>query len=497
MKQSCFGVLMLCLVMLVSQGVIAAQLDADVIVVGGGNAGLPTAIGAAHTGAQVIVIEKMPYLGGTLLVAGGQLSGANTRMQIGVGFQDSPQQHYVDIQTMGNNRANPRLLKTQTENAGWTIDWLEELGVNFDKSRPIYMDHHQLYSAARSYQPLGGGGEVAQALIKEVNKYVDAGRVEIKLQTTVVELVQDEEGRVIGVKAVTADGQEITLTAKHIVLATGGYGANRELLSKYHASQGANALIYVPASSAGDGLVMATALGADTTHMDLFVPYPGSLEDPDRPGYPMSGVRVDLGRTFAGDIWVNERGERFVNEETLSPDEREMAIVRQTGATTYIVFDQTVKNANKNPVTAGWNWDQFEEEASRGRMIFKANTLEELANLAGIDANSLVNTVKRYNEYVETGWDREWNKPILEHAIVEGPFYCVITKPSIYLTHGGLKVSDKLEVVHTDGYVIPDLYAVGEVMGMGQVMGNAFAGGMGNTSPITFGIMLGEELGRR
>ena len=184
----------------------ASPADWDIIVVGGGNAGIPTAIAAANGGAKVLLLEKMAFLGGTLLVAGGQMSAANSKLQLAAGFKDSPEQHYADVMRLGGYRANPRLLKLQTENAGWTIDWLADLGVKFDKNRPVYMDHHELYSVARSYQPIGSGAAVAKVLIAELNKCVARGDVEVRLETRATELIQDDQGAVVGVRAVGKDG---------------------------------------------------------------------------------------------------------------------------------------------------------------------------------------------------------------------------------------------------------------------------------------------------
>lgn len=493
------GSLILLLVSLATTFVMAseheAQFDADVIVVGGGNAGIPAAIGAARTGATVLVLEKMPYLGGTLVVSGGQLSGANSRLQIAAGFADSPEQHYRDIMAMGDFRANPRLLQKHTQNAGWTIDWLQDLGVGFDRGRPVLMDHHELYSVPRSYQPIGGGAAVASTLIDEMNRFVDEGIIEVRLQTEVIGLVQDENGGVIGVQAVTQDEEETTFHASHVVLATGGYGANVELMEKYHGDIGANALTYVPDHASGSGLMMATDIGADLTHMDFIVLYPGGIEDPERPNRPLR-LRVNLSPAFSGDIWVNEEGRRFINEDTLSPDEKEIAILRQPNVTTYVVFDAAAVERNQPPVF-GWSWEEFEEAAEEGQYVYMGTTITELAENAGINSVNLVATVAQYNADLAQGWDRQFDRPTIDYPISEGPFYAVKTKPMTYLTHGGLRVTDELEVLATTGQIIPGLYAVGEVIGMGQLMGRAFAGGIGNTSPITLGIMLGEELGRK
>jgi len=470
----------------------APQWDADVVVVGGGNAGIPTAIAAARAGANVIVLEKMPYLGGTLIVSGGQLSAADTKLQIAAGFEDSAAQHYRDIMEMGDYRANPRLLKKHTENAAWTIDWLGELGVDFDRNRPVLMDHHELYSVPRSYQPVGGGSKVGEVLIAELNNLADLGLVDIHMETTAVSLVQDDSGKVIGVKAENADDEELEFYAPHVVLATGGYGANRSMLADLHGDIGENALTYVPDHAQGDGITMSLEIGAELVNTDFMVLYPGGIEDPDRPGYPY-GPRVNLSPGFAGDIWVNEDGRRWVNEDTSSADEIEIALLRQPNVTSYVVFDQTVKEANDPPIH-GWSWEDFEEAAAEGLFAFEGNTVQELAENAGIDKDNLAQTIEDYNHYVEAGWDRAFDRPGIHYTIDEGPFYALQTKPLIYLTHSGLNVSADLQVMHEQGTAIPGLYAVGEVIGMGQLMGRSFAGGVGNTAPITLGLMLGEAL---
>jgi len=472
----------------------ASPADWDIIVVGGGNGGIPTAIAAANGGAKVLLLEKMPYLGGTLLVAGGQMSAANSKLQLAAGFKDSPEQHYADVMRLGGYRSNPRLLKLQTENAGWTIDWLADLGLKFDKNRPVYMDHHELYSVARSYQPIGSGAAVAKVLIAELNKCVARGDVEVRLETRATELVQNDQGAVIGVRAVGKDGQPLEFRAKHVVLATGGFGSNRELLAHYHGSKGRNALSYTPAFATGDGLQMATAIGADVSHMDLFIPMPGGIEDPNNPGWPLP-VRLQLAPATAGYIWVNKLGQRFVNEDTLSPDEKEKAVLRQPDIVTYIILDGNVMDANK-PIIANWTWDEFDAEAAKEQNFFKADSIAELAVKLGMNPEVLQATIDRYNGFVEEGRDLDFGRSQLVCKLERPPFYAVETKPMIYLTHGGLKVTADLEVVHVSGKIIPGLYALGEVVGMGQLAGNVLAGGMGNTPPITLGLLLGERLAR-
>ena len=303
----------------------ASPADWDIIVVGGGNGGIPTAIAAANGGAKVLLLEKMAFLGGTLLVAGGQMSAANSKLQLAAGFKDSPEQHYADVMRLGGYRANPRLLKLQTENAGWTIDWLADLGLKFDKNRPVYMDHHELYSVARSYQPIGSGAAVVKVLIAELNKCVCPGRCGGSPRDQGYRTGSNDQGAVIGVRAVGKDGQPLEFRAKHVVLATGGFGVKSGAFGPLPWKQGKERPELHPQPSP-QGMVcrwQRLSVPMSPTWISSS-PCRGNRRTRTIPVGPSLSTTAGLGgRATAGYIWVNKLGQRFVNEDTiLSPDEK-------------------------------------------------------------------------------------------------------------------------------------------------------------------------------
>ena len=449
----------------------------DILIVGAGNAGMPAAIQAADLGAKVLLLDKNPFVGGMLNISGGHISGADSKVQIAKGIEDSPASHYRDAMRMGRYRNNSELLKIAVENAAAMIDWLVKIGVEFTPESPFLEDDHDHYSAPRTYV----GPDYARSLLgpfrTELEKRIERGDVTLRLNTRVTRLIRDDAGKIIGVAVVDGAGNSSRLMAKAVILATGGYGASEELKEKYNRKIAKSKVICL-SHATGDGIVMAEQVGANLTNMDIFISFPGTVKG-------ASGRLQHPPDHYIDGIWVNQQGLRFVNEHADSPDERERAFLEQADLGFFYVFDERIKNRD-NPGGLDWTQEQLRREISRG-VVKKATSIRQLAARIGVNANRLSRTVTKYNNFVTRGVDEEFNRVKLGDKLTHRPFYSIPITGSILISHGGVSVNHSLQVTDNNAKVIPGLYAVGETLGCAQMMGSAVLSGMSVGPAITLG----------
>lgn len=469
------------------------------IVVGGGTAGIPAALEGLRRGAEVVLIDKGDRLGGMLWASGAVLSGAGSRLQRSKGILDSANAHEEEVWEVGRRRADRALLHLAARDAGSTIDWLEALGVRFQEGSPMRLglaDEHEVYDTPRSYvldapDELGPyrGPVLADALIAALRREKH-GRLELRLDCTAVSLVGGPEGRIGGCRVRDAAGSESVVTGDAVILATGGYAANQELLRRFHGRVG-RIVSQGLAHATGDGLVLAEATGAQVVNDDIVVPMLGAVEDPDRPGFRLTDTMVHIGRPAfeSGDIWVNADGRRFFAEDDSSPDRRERAVLAQPGGAVHVVFDDAMRRGLTDNVRV-WTASHLGDPPDPA-LVRSAGTLAGLATLLGVPATALEETVRSYNAGVAEGAD-PLDRRALPKALDTPPFHGVPTVASIIVTFAGVRVNERLEVMDGEGQPIGGLYAVGELLGGGQVQGDGFSSGMSVTPAIAFGRWAAE-----
>jgi len=461
----------------------------DVIVIGAGSAGLPLAIRAAERGGQVLQLEADYRIGGTLHWSSGQISAAGTRLQRSQGIEDSPNEHFRDAQRIAHGRIDPVVLRLFVDQAAATIDWLMDLGFAPAPGTPVAGEAHEAYSTRRYLWGANKGISILEALRPTHDRLVREGRIDLRLQTRMTRLLTDAKGAVIGVRASTPNG-EVEFLGKNIVLASGGYAANPELWKKltpaYPLCSHANPY------SRGDGIVAASELGAPVDGSDKFLcTFAGVLEDPRD---PRSGAFLLLspGARKVWEIFVDQRGRRFMQEDHPSIDYRERALLRQPGTRMNIVFDHAIlQNAatiTLDPTAA------YRARFGRHPAFVKAKTLAELARKLGMPAANLRRSVRDYNAAVAARIDSQQGKQFLIRPIEKPPFYAIKAQGLTVLSPAGLKVDRKLRVIGGNGRPIRNLYAAGEVLGFGRTSGDAFVGGLSLTPALTFGRLLGEQL---
>lgn len=475
----------------------------DVIVIGTGGAGICTAIEAAAAGASVLLVEKQDRIGGMLHIANGEFSGAGTRRQRERGIDDDPERHFQDVLRLSHGKADRKLAWKSVQLQGRTVDWLDEQGFDFHPDTPGLIFGHEVYSVPRTYWGTRAGLSVLEPLRRRLDEQIDAGRARLLLRTRVTGTVVDDGGRVTGVTA-TGPGGDLVAHGGAVVLATGGYDANPGLRNRFLPPGCEDALIGCLPHATGDGLELAMRLGADVSHDGHFIPVMGLIPDPDHPGFAVdyreAFIEVAPAYRKPYEIWVNARGERFVAEDTTSPEHRERALLEQPGIAMHIVWDRPIAETAEpllRNVAGDWNRERMLAELDRGRWIAAADTLEELAGKLGVDPAGLKAGVERYNAAVRAGHDEDFGRTTLPAPIERPPFYGITTVGASILSRDGVRVNEDLAVLDSSGRPIPGLYAVGEILGNNVFAGDNYVGGMSVTPAMTLGRELGARLGSR
>lgn len=467
----------------------AAAPSWDVIVIGAGSAGLPLAIRAAERGARVLQLEADYRVGGTLYWSSGQISAAGTRQQKQQGIDDSPDEHYRDAQRIANGSIDPVVLRLMVDHAAATIDWLVDLGFEPAPGTPVAGEAHEAYSTRRYLWGRNKAVSILDTLKPVHDRLVAAGRIDLRLQHRMTALVTNARGAVVGVRAHTPNG-EFEFRGRNVVLASGGYAANPALWKQL--TPRAPLCSHVNPYSRGDGLVAAREIGAPVDGSDKFLcTFAGFLEDPRD---PRSGNFLLLSPK-ARSVWemfVDDRGRRFMQEDHPSIDYRERSLLKRRGMAMHIVLDHGILQ-NASPLTLE-SAAAYRARFGRHPAFVKAKTLAELARKLGVPAANLRRSVAEYNRAVDRGHDARFDKHFLIRRIERAPFYGIRAQGITVLSPAGLRVDRQLRVLGRSGRPIRNLYAAGEVLGFGRTSGNAFVGGLSLTPALTFGKLLGESI---
>lgn len=465
------------------------ELTADAVVVGGGAAGMAATVRLGQLGKRVILLEKSSYLGGAIAVSGGNQVVMGSKLQAEAGVTDDSVESMVeDFMKNGANLNVSELITLYAANVGATTDWLnEECGIAFDMAGGL----HQLgeYSHNRELAYVGGGAGFAQSMRAAVE---NSGAT--VLLSTRAQSLNVTDGRVTGVTAQANEGTTYVITADSVLLATGGYGNSDTLLSEELAS----ALYYGPASSTGDGVIMATAEGIDaaTRLMEYGKRYPNGVEVSE--GIAKSTIAGNIVGWTMSAILVNAEGERVVNEKASNRTILE-AELAQTGSMLYLLMDAQTFGVWKTKLAAAGLTEEtidgyVQNNGATTPVFAHGDTLAEAAAAAGVDGAALEKTVERYNGFVAAGVDEDFGRAAtyMTMPIGDGPYYLVEQKPRFATTMGGLVVNTSLQVINTKDEVIGGLYAAGEVVG--GVMGDDSPSGANNGWALTAGKLAAEAI---
>lgn len=469
----------------------------DLVVVGGGNAGLPAAIFAAQRGARVLIVEAAGQLGGTLFFSTGQMSAAGTKLQKARGIVDTPQAHYDDIMRISGDTADPVLVRLAVENAAAAFDWLTDHGFQVLDGHPIEGTIHDPYSQPRYAWGARGGLSILEVLNAQLKPWIDRGRVVVRTQTEVTSLVQSADGTVTGVVIKGPDGRSETVVARQVALTCGGYTSNPTMYERLEGARTYTRATYP--FSRGAGIDLGVSAGGWVRGGEHHTPLFGAvLADAQYPSMVRALVRHFPPERPPWEILVNQSGRRFLCEDVASHDAHEQALRAQPGERCWVVFDQPIFDAAPPIVSAGigaeWTHEETQEAfATPTPMFYRADSLPALARAAGIDAAGLTDTVSLYNRGQRRGVDALGRRH-MPRPITKAPFYAIELQSWNLTSYAGLAVDGRLRVTRRDGTPIPGLFAAGELLGMGQLMGRSVCGGMSVMPALALGRLLGKEI---
>lgn len=438
----------------------------DVIIVGAGGAGLSAAVMAAREGASVAVLEKMSEPGGNTVRATAMYNCVDDKLQHPLGIYDSEEDFYNETYNGGYQKAKPELVRILTSQADEGKLFLEELGLQFDS----VIDNCLAGKIARGHYSLAHNGtDYVQVLWQACN---DLG-VDFYLNTKANELIMAQDS-VIGVEAYRK-GETIEFYANNgVVLASGGFGQNVEMRMYYNRNLTGELLCSNAPGATGDGIIMASKIGASLINMEYIELYPmGDSYD--------GGLRNSIPNVINKGILVNQQGQRFVREDG-ARDVLSQAILDQKGSYAYSIVDD--------------DFEIFADDRSylQGLVLMgyveKANSIDELAHLIDVDADILINTIDQYNQSVALQSDCLGRETLI-NAIDKPPFYANMKKPTIHHTLGGIEINEMAQVLNQDKQPINGLFAAGEVTG--GIHGANRLGGNSFPDMIVFGRIAGKN----
>ena len=487
-------------------------VEADIVVVGAGGAGMTAAISAAKEGKSVVIVESQSMVGGNSVRATGGLNATHTPAQDEnefneaagvektlataaesyaddetitalaatvaeqwaeyqanpVGYFDSVELMELDTMIGGKGVNNPELVEVLCSNSADAIEWLASIGIDMPS-----VSSFGGASVKRIHRPLNDEGKVVSVgsyMIPLLEKNCEEAGVEILFNTTANEILTDDNGAAVGIVATGKNGETVTVNAKAVVLATGGFGANLEKVVEYKPDL-AGFMTTNAAGAQGQGIDMAVAIGAGTVDMDQIQIHP--TVEANTAALITEGLRGD------GAILVNAEGNRFT-DEVGTRDVVSAAEIAQTGSYSWLIIDQAMVDASS--VIQGYIKNGY---------TVTGETYEALAEAMGVDATAFAATMEKWNACVEAGKDEEFARTSFANPLNTAPYYAIKVTAGVHHTMGGLTINANTEVLAEDGSVIPGLYAAGEVTG--GVHGANRLGGNAVADFTVFGRIAGQQ----
>ena len=488
-----------------------ATYDVDVVIVGAGGAGMTAALTASEYGAKVIIVESQAAVGGNSVRATGGMNAGDTPTQdtntfgenAGVeavlknaaayadnaeiaklteevtnqwaayqqnptGYFDTEELMQLDTMIGGKGINDPELVETLAEDSSEGIEWLKNYNIDL-----CNVGAFGGASVKRIHRPVNAEGKTVSVGAYMIPLMEDACEADeditILLETTANEIVM-VDGKAAGVVCTGKDGNTVTINAKAVILAAGGFGANLEMVASYKPELEGFMTTNAPGIK-GQGIEMAIAVGAATVDMEQIQIHP--TVQFDTAALITEGLRGD------GAILVNAEGKRFI-DEVGTRDVVSAAEIAQTGSYSWLVVDQRMLDASS--VIAGYVKKGF---------VFTGATYEELAAQIGVPAEAFAETMNAWNGYVAAKNDPDFGRVSFANPLDTAPFYAIKVTAGVHHTMGGVKINDDTEVIDVNGNVIPGLYAAGEITG--GVHGANRLGGNAVSDFVVFGRIAGEE----
>lgn len=437
----------------------------DIAIIGAGGAGLCASIEAASQGMDVIVLEKMGIVGGNTNYSTGGINAAETSFQKALGIVDSKDLFYNDTWEGGHRHGYPELIRNLVENAPQTMEWLSEMGVDLSDVGILGGS-----SVRRTHRPQYGSA-IGPHLVKTLYHAALDNDVEIRTRNAVRSLIY-EDGKVCGAVVENHDGSSYRINAKAVIIATGGFGGNLQMVGRYREDLIGMATVN-HSGATGDAFEWMKSVGGALTQMEMIQIHPTAEAE--------SHILISEAVRGNGAILVNRSAERFINEMQ-TRDVVSDAIMEQQGSSAFLIFDQEERKSLAS----------IETYIQQG-IVNEGDDLKELADKIGIKHDALQNTIRRYNELQSNGVDIDFGRTVesMRAPVSTPPFYAIEVKPAIHHTMGGVCVNPDMEVLTQDKKTIPGLFAAGEVTG-GLHGGNRL-GGNGVADIVVNGKIAGSS----
>lgn len=441
------------------------EIEKDVVIIGSGGAGISAAATIHELNGSVVIVEKMPYYGGNTLRAGGTMNAVDPIRQKRQGIEDSIELYIQQTYDFGGQKGDLKLIQTLAENALDARNWLSSYGGKW--SEYVYQTIGGLWPRSMDVNVYG---DTLNMYLDPLLKAVLSDEENDLLLNVKATAILMDEGVVKGIEAEsTIDGTKYRIYGKKgVLIATGGYSANLEMVRLFNSNIPLNTSNHIGAT--GDGIILAQQVNAALVGMDAIQIHPH--------GNPQSGLlQSEIAGNVTDSIYINVDGKRFVNEQATWQEISE-AVLNQPNKIMYSIYD------------AAQNIQDKMQAISEFRLI-EADSIGSLATKLGIDETSLKNTIQTYNTAILQGSEDAFGKN-LGHPIEQAPFYACLLTPVYHYTMGGIQINEQAQVISIDHQVIPHLYAAGEVTG--GIHGDNRLGGNAMTDNTVFGRIAGQNL---
>jgi fumarate reductase flavoprotein subunit len=468
-------------------------METDLVIIGGGGAGATAALTAVQNGAKkVILLEKEADLGGTSATAGGFLWGAETDIQKAAGVSTSRDEAFNGHMEFNHyDRVDPLVVRAFIDRTAEVIKWLEDNGIGYTVEGMGGMGGRG--DAIYTQYPLDSTGNThnfGRTIKKLADKFIAAGG-QILLNTSAEKILRGSDGKINSVIAADKQGGTILINTKSVILASGGFTGNDELLHKYfpdYWDSDAYATLAVKTNT-GDGIRLAEDAGAGLNDYATLIKEPATT-------YFGGEESIYSRMSSSANMWVNKHGERFQNE-TWSGNASVNVLAKQPGKIGFALFDDSsVQDVDNRLKSQGQDSDLkgfYKAENKKGGYVKISNNWDDIARWIGADPQVLKATIERYNSLCKQGRDADFNKdPSLLTALATPPFYAVKIGPLMIDTYGPVRINALMEVLDKKDNPIPGLYAGGAICG--QIQGNDyhFFGGALSFA-VTSGRIAGEN----
>lgn len=436
----------------------------DVVIIGSGGTGLAAAIQAQQYGLNAAILEKNEKLGGNTTRASSGMNAAESVVQARLGVTDSMDTFYQETLKGGGYMNDRDMLHFFVEHAPLAISWLEDLGIKVDDLTVTGGMSKKRTHRPSSMAPIGA------FLVTNLLKLAADRKIPIFNESKVTKLLKNENEEIVGVEVNNVK----KVNAKAVLLATGGFGASKDLIAKYRPDLKNYRTTNQPGAT-GDGLKLADKVGAQLEQLELVQVHPTVQQDTDHAFLIGEAVRGE------GAILVDHQGKRFVNELNTRKIVSS-AITATSEHSAYLIFDQSVRDRVK----------AIEFYDSIGLVVHGEN-IADLAKNINVDSENLEETINNWNKAVESHDDEEFSRTTgMDRTLSKAPYYAIHIAPAIHYTMGGIHINAHTEVYDTNGNLIPGLYAAGEASG--GLHGNNRIGGNSIAETIVFGREAGKRI---